>query len=478
MKPTPFLFAGRYECIKQLGDGQFSIVYLARDRAQNGEEVAIKIFCEHNRARKGATVASRDARFRFAHEVELLFLLNSPYIVRPYYAGTSKEGVQYLVMEHLKGETLRAKLRKGPVSVLHALEWTNMLLEGLEVIHQEGIIHRDLTPRNLVLDTSGQPTLLKIIDFGIARSRASFWEKVGDSMGTPLYCSPEQLRAEPLTLASDIYAVGLLLHEWLLGTVPHTRASDGDVILMKRAFEEVPSPNADTRTLPDDLAVFLMKALAHDPNQRFASGMEMKKAFAPLYERYAGVAVERRVEVDSDVAEDFDATVEAKVSIKPPVASEPNLSAFSFVVSGPPSARVELGKQKKVQIAVDNDVALPAPLDSFLAKALSPLPDAGFSSESEMKEAFLAVCESYSSSQAEIDLGEDTLLDRKPPASIDAFWDFTDLDEVESAALALFESNASVLLPQPVKMTWFDKVRSALSSWWESRSKWSKVPVY
>jgi hypothetical protein len=75
-------------------------------------------------------------------------------------------------------------------------------------------------------------------------------------------------------------------------------------------------------------------------------------------------------------------------------------------------------------------------------------------------------------------LGEDTLLDRKPPASIDAFWDFTDLDEVESAALALFESNASVLLPQPVKMTWFDKVRSALSSWWESRSKWSKVPVY
>lgn len=472
MKPTPFLFAGRYECIKQIGDGQFSIVYLARDRAQNGEEVAIKIFCEHNRARKGATVASRDARFRFAHEVELLFLLNSPYIVRPYYAGTSKEGVQYLVMEHLKGETLRAKLRKGPVSVLHALEWTNMLLEGLEVIHQEGIIHRDLTPRNLVLDTSGQPTLLKIIDFGIARSRASFWEKVGDSMGTPLYCSPEQLRAEPLTLASDIYAVGLLLHEWLLGTVPHTRASDGDVILMKRAFEEVPSPNADTRTLPDDLAVFLMKALAHDPNQRFASGMEMKAAFAPLYERYVDVKVDQDVEVD------LDATVESKVTVKPPVVSEPNLSAFSFVVSGPPSAREELAKQKKVQIAVDNDVVLPDSLELFLTKALSSDSEGGFSSEAELKEAFLSLCENYAASQSEIDLGEDTYLDDKPPASIDAFWDFTDLDEVESAALALFESNASVLLPQPVKMTWFDKVRSALSSWWESRSKWSKVPVY
>lgn len=293
----PFLFAGRYECVKCLGGGVYSTVYLAKDRAKGGLEVTVKVFCDRSASIEGHTPTARKARLQFAQEAELLFLLHSPHIVKAYYTSTAQGNVPYIVMEYIEGETLLMRMRRGPVSYLHAFQWTKMLLDGLAVAHRDGILHRDLSPRNLMLEEVCGKHVLKIIDFGIARSEATLSNEDELQMGTPLYCSPEQLRGESLSLASDVYSVGLLLHEWLLGVVPHTD-KDGATIMYHRAFEHIPSPNADGQALPDDLEAFLMKALAQDPACRYRSSIEMKEAFSALYDRYVSV------DEDADPGED------------------------------------------------------------------------------------------------------------------------------------------------------------------------------
>lgn len=287
MRSSSFMFAGRYECIKQIGVGGFSRVFLAKDHEQGGIQVAIKIYQapEVRPIDDAERETVERTRQRFCQEADVLFQLNSPYIVQAFHTGVSKDDIPYIVMEHIQGETLTERLRRGPVEFKDILLWTKMILEGLQVAHSQGILHRDLTPRNVMLTRVGGETTIKIIDFGIARSESTFSDGPWTQIGTPLYCSPEQLTGDSLSFASDVYSVGLLLHKMLIGQVPHV-SRDGAAVIYSRAYEDVPSPNAKGHMLSSDVESFLMKSLEREPAKRYGSSSEMLNAFMPLFHRY------------------------------------------------------------------------------------------------------------------------------------------------------------------------------------------------
>jgi hypothetical protein len=213
------LIDGRYRVIRQLGAGGMSRVLLARDE-QLGRDVAVKVF-PHVVAED-----SEDARRR-RDEVTLLAGLSHPGLVVLFDAALDSEPA-YLTMEHVDGETLAERLRRGPLPLAEANALAIALAEALVFVHSRGIIHRDIKPSNILLPstTTGTGAPAKLADFGIARlvddSRVT---ATGSVMGTAAYISPEQASGLPASTASDIYALGIVLIECLTGEHPFPGAA-------------------------------------------------------------------------------------------------------------------------------------------------------------------------------------------------------------------------------------------------------------
>jgi eukaryotic-like serine/threonine-protein kinase len=264
---------GPYEILASLGEGGMSEVYRARDtRLQR--EVALKVLPD--------VAANDDDRLaRFEREVRAVAALNHPNIVALFDVGSIR-GIPFVVTELLRGETLGARLRAGPVAPLRATDMVAQAADGLAVAHARGIVHRDIKPENLFLTSEGR---VKILDFGIVRiedpltSELALGTRRGRSssglfvLGTAAYMSPEQVRGRRVDGRSDLFSLGVVFFELLTGQ---------NVFLRKSAIETMdavlnvrPDRLPESERVPEELRGFVFRCLEKDPADRYQSARDL-----------------------------------------------------------------------------------------------------------------------------------------------------------------------------------------------------------
>ncbi len=265
--PSGTILADRYRIIRLLGRGGMGEVYSAEDM-ELGELVAIKLLPE----RWERDLARLD---RLRSEVRLARSVTHPHVCRVYDIGEA-EGRRFLSMEYIDGEDLDALLRRiGHLPVNKALEIGVQICQGLAAIHESGILHRDLKPANLILDTRGR---VRIADFGLA-SLVQETPEHGMVQGTPAYMAPEQLGAQEVSIQSDLYALGLILHKLLTGK-PAFEARTPQDLYRLRAESAPPSPSSLVTGIPGVIDAIIVRCLAPDPRARPASAREVAIALA------------------------------------------------------------------------------------------------------------------------------------------------------------------------------------------------------
>ena len=251
-----------------LGHGGMSRVYLALD-VNSQQQVVLKFLNDD-------LIGNIAVYERYKRESEIGSRINHPHI--QHMLNTDEErSDQYLVMEYIQGRTLRAVLEDNapnPFSVDEALRITLQICDALAYCHEHGVLHRDIKPENIMLQDDGN---VKIIDFGIALlegARRVTWRGLTGTVGTPDYMSPEQLKGERGTAASDVYAVGIILYEMLCGHTPF----DGEnvfAVMNQHVSQDPPSILDYNPHLSQELATVVMKAIRRDPQKRYQSIRDM-----------------------------------------------------------------------------------------------------------------------------------------------------------------------------------------------------------
>ncbi|MDA0165631.1 protein kinase [Solirubrobacter ginsenosidimutans] len=266
---TEQLFADRYRLERRLGVGGMATVQLAFDTRLE-RNVAVKLLAEH---------LAEDSSFvsRFRREALAAARLVHPNIVQVFDFGTDvHSGRQFIVMEYVDGHSCAELLRdNGPMSPRDAVEILTQACRGLDYAHRNGVVHRDVKPGNLMVNTDG---VVKLADFGIAKAaEQSDITKVGSVLGTAAYLSPEQARGEPAGPASDMYALGVVSYQLMAGRLPYEAASLTD---LARLQESAPPPRLsdEVRDVPPALAAAVARALARDPARRYEDAAEMEDA--------------------------------------------------------------------------------------------------------------------------------------------------------------------------------------------------------
>jgi serine/threonine-protein kinase len=255
------LIADRYDLEELVGTGGMSSVFRAHDR-QLERDVALKVLHEHY---------ADDPEYleRFRREARAVARLSHPNIVTVIDRGDD-DGRQYIVFEHVEGENLKELvLRSGRLSVRRALELALSIADGLAFAHEHGLVHRDVKPQNILLSRDGE---VKVTDFGIARSlhMEHGVTQTGTVLGTGEYLAPEQASGKPVSPATDVYSLGVVLWELLAGDVPFV--GDNFVAVALRHVNEPPPHLRERR--PDvtpRLDAAVQRALAKDPARRFPS---------------------------------------------------------------------------------------------------------------------------------------------------------------------------------------------------------------
>jgi eukaryotic-like serine/threonine-protein kinase len=261
--------SGRYETAERLGSGGMSNVYKATDRILE-RQVAVKILAEH---------LSDDERFvaRFRREALAVARLIHPNIVQVYDSGVD-DGRHYIVMEYVAGRSGAQILqRHGPVDADTAGEIGIQACAGLDYAHRRGIIHRDVKPGNLMI--TGGPAgsgelVVKLTDFGIARAiEQTRITQVGSVVGTAAYLSPEQVRGDEATPGTDVYALGVVLYQFLTGRLPYEGSSLAELAVRQQNEKPLP-PSTYNSEVPEPLSAAVLRALEGDTSRRYASADE------------------------------------------------------------------------------------------------------------------------------------------------------------------------------------------------------------
>jgi eukaryotic-like serine/threonine-protein kinase len=261
---TPGTLVDHYEIIRMLGHGGMNRVYLARD-GSNQQEVVLKF--------PNDELIGNIAVFeRYKREAEIGNRLHHPHVQQLLNAA-EKRSEEYLVVEYIKGQTLRAVLEEhapNPLPVAEAIHITLQICDALAYCHERGIFHRDIKPENIMVQEDGN---IKIIDFGIALlegARRVTWRGLSETVGTPDYMSPEQLKGERGMASSDIYAVGVMLYEMLCGHTPF-EGENIFAIMNQHVSQDPPSILLMNPQISPALATVVMRAIRRDLDKRYKS---------------------------------------------------------------------------------------------------------------------------------------------------------------------------------------------------------------
>ena len=257
---------GVYEILEEIGSGGMGTVFLAR-RADSEYEakVAVKI------VRPG--LFSTETLRRFRAERQALARLAHPGIARLLDGGTTAEGVPYLVMEFVEGRPIEAYAEQEGLDRAARIELFRSVCAAVQFAHANLIVHRDLKPANVLVTPAGEP---KLLDFGIAKflgEEDPGLTRAGERVLTPDYASPEQIRGDPITTATDVYSLGVVLYRLLTGRAPYTFPSGRSSEIERIVCEREPEPPG----LAEDLDRILGKALAKEPRRRYPSVVELSE---------------------------------------------------------------------------------------------------------------------------------------------------------------------------------------------------------
>lgn len=258
---------GLYRIVREIGRGGMGSVYLAvRDDAEYHKEVAIKI------VRRGFDTA--DVLERFRYERQILAHLEHPYIAHLFDGGTTPAGVPYFVMEYIEGRPVDLFCREQSLSHHDVCRLFLLVLEAVSFAHRSLVVHRDLKPANILITANGLP---KLLDFGVAKLIGGTDDSAhtitpNQRPFTPEYASPEQVQGLPITTATDIYSLGTILYELLVGNRAQQFESRTPLQIERVVCNtEIVRPRVQDRSLASDLDNIVMKALQKDPKRRYHS---------------------------------------------------------------------------------------------------------------------------------------------------------------------------------------------------------------
>jgi serine/threonine protein kinase len=270
---------GNYRAISLLGEGGMGAVYLA-EHPDIGRKVAVKVL---------RSEFSRDVQLlgRFLNEARAANAIRHPNIIEILDSGITAEGISYLVMELLEGESLAARLRRlGSLPLPNALEFAYQTASAVGAAHRKGIVHRDLKPDNLfVVPDENDPARerIKVLDFGIAKLQVhamgdSVKTRTGTLMGTPVYMSPEQaMGTKEVDHRSDIYSLGVIIFEMICGKPPFFSEGFGELVHLHMNVAP-PSPRTFVPSLPGAVEALIFKMLAKRPDDRYPSMQAVQDA--------------------------------------------------------------------------------------------------------------------------------------------------------------------------------------------------------
>lgn len=255
---------GRYEIKEIIGVGGMANVYKAYDSIDD-RAVAVKILRDEH-------MENDELLRRFRNESKAIAVLSHPNIVKVYDVSFN-EDIQYIVMEHIDGITLKEYIEQQKVlRWKEAVHFTVQILRALQHAHDKGIVHRDIKPQNIMLLEDGT---IKVADFGIARfARASQHTVTDKAIGSVHYISPEQAKGETTDEKSDIYSIGVMLYEMTTGTLPFDADSPVSVAL-KQIQSQPKRPRAINPDIPEGLEDITIRAMQKDPSRRYQSAAEM-----------------------------------------------------------------------------------------------------------------------------------------------------------------------------------------------------------
>jgi eukaryotic-like serine/threonine-protein kinase len=257
------MFANRYRVDQVIGRGGMGVVYKATD-TQLDEVVAIKTLPGDVMQR------SPEDLERFKREIRLARKITHRNVLRTYDYGEA-EGVYFISMEFVRGYTLSELLAEASgrqMAPRVAMGISRQICRGLQAAHEQGIIHRDIKPQNVLIDAKGE---VKLMDFGIARMTEAkdAMTQAGLIVGTPHYMSPEQVQAKQLDPRSDVYSVGVLIYEMLAGRRPFESTALTGVLTAH--ITEIPKPLVELRPeIGETVSAIVMRCLAKDPKARYA----------------------------------------------------------------------------------------------------------------------------------------------------------------------------------------------------------------
>jgi hypothetical protein len=270
----------RYLVGDKVGEGGFGAVFRGKQIA-TGREVALKILHPHN-------VSDETIVARFRREAEACSKLRDPHTVTTYDFDETPDGILYLAMELLRGQSLhQVQKAEGPLGYARVLKILDQVAASLAEAHRNGIVHRDMKPENVFIESRDGDDHVKVLDFGIAKvvsdeRQVPALTAVGQTLGTLEFMSPEQLRGQKLDGRSDLYALGMMSYEMLTGTLPFATAKSPIDIINFHMRSEPPAPSklSDKVTIPAGVDAIILKMVAKDKDKRFADANALREEIA------------------------------------------------------------------------------------------------------------------------------------------------------------------------------------------------------